>query len=278
MFNFKRPTVILDDEVAEVRCFPGWDYVYHFANVIASYFKNINRDTKVVYTLPTVQECWEALRNSSLQKLPTAEVVILGYVEGLSFLSQNKKWQGDGDFLWKTCKIGSCQRALLLGCKHTYWGEIAGRIVLLLAEHGVQTIIYSGKLGSLDADHTPNMYLATGASSHLPDGKVVSWENIFDSFKSPIVQKGVHTTVPSVLQETVEWRKQQHIRTKFVDPEIGHMAYAAYVMNIKFSYLHIISDNLSARYDFDLSNERSEKVIKDRQSLYKIIGEVLSKI
>ncbi|MDZ7967935.1 MAG: hypothetical protein RM368_23755 [Nostoc sp. DedSLP03] len=277
LFNFKRPTVVLNDEIAEVRCFPGWDYVFHFSNVIACYFKNIGRDVHVVYSLPTVQECWNVLRNSSLQELPCTEVVILGYVEGLDFLSEDKKWQGDGDFLWKICKFGSCQ-TLLLGCKHTYWGEIAGRIVMLLAERGVKTVIYSGKLGSLDMKHTPNSYLATGGSSYMPGGELISWENAFDCLDDPIVQKGLHTTIASVLQETVIWHEQQPVETKFVDPEIGHMAFAASVMNIKFSYLHIISDNLSAKYSFDLSNERNEKVLEDRRNLYRIIGAALSVI
>lgn len=52
----------------------------------------------------------------------------MGYVEGLDFLSDDKEWKGRGNFLYKQIKIKS-GNAILLGCKHTYWGEIAGRII-----------------------------------------------------------------------------------------------------------------------------------------------------
>lgn len=274
LFNFKRPTVVLNGRSAEVRCFPGWDYVFHFGNIIASYFANIGREVRVRCLLPTEQQCWDALKPLSLQQLPCVSTVILGYVENLEFLSTDSKWQGSGDFQWKLCKFRA-RYSLLLGCKHTYWGEIAGRIVTLLAQYGVRTIIYSGKLGSLESHHIPNQYLATGSRSRMPGGETVTWNNIFEALDNSVVKVGVHVTMPSVLQETVEWRNQQDVNTKFVDPEIGHMAVAAAKTDIRFSYLHLISDNLVTKYNYDLSNERCQKVLEDRHVLHRRIGQVL---
>jgi len=276
-FNFKRPTVVLNGRLAEVLCFPGWDYVFHFGSIIASYFANVGREVHVTCLLPTEQQCWHALRDSSLQKLPCVDTVILGYVEGLAFLSTDREWQGSGDFLWKICKFRS-RHSLLLGCKHTYWGEIAGRIVTLLANRGVQAVIYSGKLGSLDSKHVPNYCLATGSSSLMPGGQIINWSNLFDTLNDPAVKSGLHITVPSILQETLVWRKQQKDYVKFVDPEIGHMAVAAAEMGIRFSYLHIVSDNLATKYSYDLSNERCNQVLENRAVLYKVIGQALQNI
>lgn len=277
LFNFKRPTVVLADQVAQVRCFPGWDYVFHFGNIIASYYKNTSRGINVKCILPTQEQCWHAITSSSIQYLPPTDTVIMGYVEGLEFLSSCNEWAGNGDFYWKVCNFRS-HRTLLLGCKHTYWGEIAGRIVEFLAKQGVKTVIYSGKLGSLDTSHIPNRIIATGNSSRLPDGYVVRWRNLFENLDDSIVLKGSHITVPSVLQETIAWLAQQDEPIKFVDPEIGHMALAADKVGVRFSYIHVVSDNLAAKYQYDLSNERRAQVLEDRRQLYKVIGQGLIRI
>ena len=198
----------------------------------------------------------------------------MGYVEGLDFLSSDTTWQGSGNFLYKTLKTKS-GTALLLGCKHTFWGEIAGRIVTYLAEMGVKRIIYSGKLGTLNPNLVPNQCLATGNSSILPNGQVVIWKNLFENINHHEIFHGVHITMPSVLQENINWALTKKETISFVDPEIGHMAYAAQTSGIEYSYLHIISDNLSCKYQYDLSNERENNVITYRQILLKIIGQAI---
>jgi len=274
LFNFMRPTVIVQGEYARVHCFPGWDYVFHFSNIIKSFYSISNLHTQVNCILPTEQECWRGIESSSLQKLPFIDTIIMGNVEGISFISADEHWQGQGEFLWKICQIRSGS-AILLGCKHTYWGEIAGRIVSYLSQRGAQRIIYSGKLGSLDPLHIPNQSLATGDVSLLPNGTSVNWHNMFNNLTDERVNYGTHITVPSVLQETVSWIQTQTTKTKFVDPEIGHMAQAAAKSGIEFAYLHTISDNLARKYLFDLSNERRDQVLTDRRKLYQFIGNAI---
>ena len=165
-----------------------------------------------------------------------------------------------------------------MGCKHTYWGEIAGRIVKFLAKNGVKRIIYSGKLGTLNSKLIPNQTIATGNSSILPNGRIIEWKNLFDEIVDFQVFKGVHITVPSVLQETKTWLNENKSSVDFVDPEIGHMALSAYESGIEFSYLHIVSDNLSVKFETDLSNERRTDVIENRKNLCKKIGNMILKL
>ena len=115
-------------------------------------------------------------------------------------------WNGKGNFLYKRIKIKSGD-AILLGCKHTYWGEIAGRIVTFLSLLGVKRIIYLGKLGILNASFVPNEIIATGNTSLLPNGEIITWENMFETVSNENIRYGRHVTLPSVLQETMQWVK-----------------------------------------------------------------------
>lgn len=274
LFNYIRPTAQTCDKTLYLNCFPGLDYVFHYGNIIKSYLSLTQKPYDVTGILPSEEFCWKAIAESDLKFVPKPHTVIMGYVEGLQYISSDTIWHGNGNFLWKNVRLSS-GNAILLGCKHTYWGEIAGRIVCFLAQNGVKTIIYSGKLGTLNPNLLPNSTIATGNSSLLPNGKIIEWNNLFGNITDPQIYHGRHITVPSVMQETKQWLKANLGIADFVDPEIGHMALAAANHGIQFSYLHIISDNLSHKYKFDLSNERKAAVIQDRGILLKKIGEAI---
>ncbi len=277
LFNYMRPTLTVNGSNAELDCFPGIDYVFHYSNIIKSYMQILGKTVNIYNEIPSETQCWLELEKSTLKDIPRVETVIMGYVEGLEFLSTDKNWHGDGNFLYKTIKIKSGQ-AILLGCKHTFWGEIAGRIVTYLGELGVKRVIYSGKLGTLVDEFTPNEVIATGNSSILPNGEIIKWDNIFDGVTYHEIKRGSHITLPSVLQETKEWVLKNKSNVSFVDPEIGHMAYAAKKAGIEYSYLHIVSDNLAVKYSYDLSNERKIEVLKKRALLLSIIGKIIKNI
>ena len=267
LFNYIRPTAIrLSESEVELRCFPGKDYLFHFGSIVASFAHNQGRSVNIECTVPGDPECWSAIRSTGIVDVPVCRTAILGYVECLDQLSPDPEWIGSGSFMWKrfSPRIRDC---LLVGCRHTYWGEIAGRIVTLLAEKGCRAVVYSGKLGSLHAEDVPNKTLATASGSIMPDGRRVQWENIFAESSNTFMRRGVHVTVPSVLQETHTWRCGLVMGERFVDPEIGHMADAAQQAGIIFSIVHIVSDSLSQRFPFDLSNERDARVVADRRLL-----------
>ena len=271
LFNYIRPTATINNSILYINCFPGIDYVFHYGNILKSYIALTNKSIDVVHLLPSENECWNIIAESELKNIPKVHTVIMGYVEGLQWISHDDTWHGTGNFLWKRVRL-STSEGILLGCKHTYWGEIAGRIVSYLAINGVKRIIYSGKLGTLNPCLVPNSTIATGNSSILPNGETICWNNLFKNIIDEQVHNGNHITVPSVLQETKEWLYDNKNKVDFVDPEIGHMALAAYNHQIEFSYFHIISDNLSTKFEFDLSNERKLDVIEDRKRLCQKIG------
>lgn len=274
LFNYKRPTIQIKDNIATIKCYPGVDYVYHYSSLVDTYQRIIGVNKKISVEFPTEKQIYEELKKSNITTIPSVKTVILGYVVGFDYLSNDKEWKGKGDFLWKSIEDGK----ILLGCKHSYWGDIAGYIVSILAEMGVQNVIYIGKLGTLNKNNIPNESIATGSKSVFIDGSSVEWNNFFSNEKSSFIKEGVHFTLPSIIQETKEWVNNNCDTIDFVDPEIGHMAKAALDNNINFSYIHIISDNLVKKYDEDLSNERKEKILEKRKKLIKIIGKCIKKI
>lgn len=277
LFNYIRPTAKIENSVLYLNCFPGFDYIFHYGNIVKSYISLIDREVDVTHILPSEKDCWEMISKSELKAIPKVDTIIMGYVEGLEGISGERVWHGTGNFLWKKVYLASGQ-GILLGCKHTYWGEIAGRIVKVLGENGAKRIIYSGKLGTLNPNLAPNQIVATGNTSILPNGKVISWNNLFGGITDFQVASGIHITVPSVLQETKIWHNKNKDHVDFVDPEIGHMALAAYESGIEFSYFHIISDNLSRKFEVDLSNERRLDVIEHRKKLCRKIGAIIKQL
>ena len=178
LFNYIRPTAQISDEILYLNCFPGLDYVFHYGNIIKSYLSFVHKPYNVSGILPSEEVCWKAIAESDLKSVSKSHTVIMGYVEGLQSISSDTIWHGTGYFLWKSVRLSS-GNAILLGCKHTYWGEIAGRVVSYLALNGVKRIIYSGKLGTLNPNLIPNLTIATGNASILPNGKIIEWDNLF---------------------------------------------------------------------------------------------------
>lgn len=271
-FNYKRPTISIHKDTATVHVFPGIDYVFHYACLIGTFLKIHERETTVSYALPADNTCLNALYNSNLQKIPKCNTIVMGHIE--PFIEQHQKWMGIGDFLW--CQIGRARNVMtLLGCKHSYWGDISGRIVKYLAQLGVKRVIYSGKLGTLAPHLPPNKFLATGNKSTFMDGTTIEWDNIFSKIKDKQIIRGNHATLPSTIQETTAWAQKNKQTIHFVDPEIGHMARAAQESNIAFSYLHIISDNIVTKHTHNLSNEWLAPIRKDRKILCHKILDIL---
>ena len=273
-FNYKRPTVFVNGDVATINCYPGMDYVYHYASLVKTYLAILGIKKKITAQFPTVQEIENQLMHSNINEIPKCKTVILGYVQGFEYLSNTENWLGTGDFLWKRI----ADDKILVGCKHSYWGDIAGYIVAALARKGVKRVIYVGKLGTLNKNYAPNETIATGNKSIFIDGSFVEWNNVFEDFNYAAIKNGIHYTLPSIIQETKAWVLQNRDEIAFVDPEIGHMAKSAMQNGIDYSYLHIISDNLSKKFSEDLSNERKEDVLIKRKKLIKTIGNCLMDI
>lgn len=275
MFNWKRPTVSILGDLFTVKTFPGHDYVEHYASIISSYFA-ITRNSlpEITYVMPTEEACYRALYQSNLPKIEKYDYAILGTVEQLTSIVDYAQWIDEGDFMVSSAILNNKARVALVGCKFSIWGDIAGRVVDILAERRNKNVIYIGKVGGLKPNLTPNMTLATGNES-LVNNKIIKWDNLFSNVHIPLLIHGKHFNSYSILAENKHWHHIFKDYYDFVDPEIGYMAVAAQNAGIGFGFLHIISNNLSSVHAENLSNERKDTVQAKRHKLILTIADIV---
>ena len=171
---------------------------------------------------------------------------------------------------WKTETING-RKVAFIGVAFSYWGNIIYSVVEVLSKY-CSTVIYAGRLGSLASSDTPNATIATGNSSYV-DGSLVTWNNLFKN--SPLAVEGAHYTLPFVLDETAEWYNEAKDTYRFVDPEIGWAAKAAKDFGLSFSYLHLVTDNLSGSFSENLTAEHEAAALKKRLQYAGIIRAIL---
>ena len=285
-FNWQRPTARIENSNLYIECFPGYDHVEHYAEIIAAYLRIRRQDgdtitcpSKVSFIPPSCSETLNCLDTTNLWDFPEGvDTVVLGLVHHLEQLTGVINWPGDECFAWKIPYVNGSKIAFL-GFRPSFWGDIAGEVVNYLASRcGVCEVIYFGKLGSVRTGVRPNTWLATGGTSFVR-GKLVEWENVLEKSVATLAKDytiiGSHLTVGSVLHETKDWLANLPGAIDFVDPEVGMMARAAVKSRIRFGYLHIISDNVAEKYDEDLSNERMQNVLTRRSKLYELVQNIL---
>jgi hypothetical protein len=275
-FNWQRPTATsIDMQTIQLNCFPGIDYVEHYAGIIATYLLLAGKDPTVVqYSLPTESECAASFLHSNLEKMGEVDIVVVGYVHHLGKFV-NGVWQGRGTtekdlFAWQRFHTRKGRSVAFLGCLVSFWGDISGHLVRALQQlNKVKCVLYVGKAGCLHPELEPNEWIATGDRS-LIGGEVVCWDNVLheDLKLSSIILEGSHVTVASPLCETRTWLQEWSLLCSWVDCEVGHMARASKQGGTSFGYLHIISDNISRDYLHNLSNEHLEAVVASRKKLF----------
>lgn len=281
-FNWQRPTTSFCGRELIVECFPGNDYVHHYALIIATYLRMRGRlasPGQVQFVLPSENECDSSLQgiNASFDK---DALVILGWTSvHRKATKENLAWS----YLQEGCKFIRAniagKQVVYMGFEHSIWGDTAGRVVALLATLGAKRILYIGKLGGLIPGLPPNQHLAIGTQSLMPTGETVTWNDGISTLAREIFPQitipGIHITSPSILFENKAWLKRLKQRIHFVDPEIGHMGAAAVKNNVEFGYLHIISNNLTTHEYDDLSNERKDNVRIQRLQLEQYIDDII---
>jgi hypothetical protein len=297
-FNWERPTARPGPPgsgTLYIECFPGYDHVEHYAEIIACYLRILESSSpnyaltpsaSVSFVPSSCTDTLSALANrTNLPSFPGEGVhtVVLGMVWHLTNLTSypTREFEGSGPWQWIIRTCGSGRRVAFLGFRPAFWGDIAGEVVHFLAERhrSIREFIYVGKLGVLRPEVRPNAWLATGGSS-VVNGRTVEWDNVLaaavERRAGECTIVGRHVTLGSVLHETKGWYEGMVGRgVDFVDPEIGNMAQAAVRSGTGFGYCHLITDNLGRKYEEDLSNEREERVVEARKRLYRVIGEVL---
>lgn len=287
-FNWERPTARIEGNTLYIECFPGYDHVEHYAEIIACYLKIreqtgalLTPSSRVFFVPSSRSDVLTALESTNLPMFPGqgVDTVVLGQVWHLPRLTgESPTWDGEGPWQWVLRSFGD-RKVAFLGFRPAFWGCISGEVVHYLATRfAVKSVIYLGKLGVLKKGIEPNRWLATGGKS-LVHGRIVEWESVLTPSITRKGAKGVivgdHITLGSVLHETRDWREKIVDSISFVDPEIGMMAQAAVRSGIRYGYLHLITDNLGQKYDEDLSNERVKSVIEGRKRLQEIVQDVM---
>lgn len=278
-FNWHRPTAEIVGDHLLIKCFPGTDYVYHYALLISTYLLLAGRFWDQVFLeLPDTHTCDRAFDDLSLDIAPNG-VVVVGW--GVTYLGGASGWQIGSHSAWKIVDTQTSSVSLL-GFLPSIWGDIAGRVVTKLAQLGARHVVYIGKVGTLDPSIEPNSRLATGTQS-LHCGEPIEWFDFFngETRHNPMVVTGTHVTSPTTLLETRKWLHTHRAYT-FVDPEIGPMGRAAAEMGISYGYLHIVSNNLACEHPENLANERLPQVKHRRRLLldaaWRIIGRRLKSV
>ena len=86
-FNWQRPTAssAASSKVLQLHCFPGIEYVKHYAAITATYLSLMDRGSTDIarYALPTRCECLLPLLKSNLSMMGVVDIVVVGYVHGL---------------------------------------------------------------------------------------------------------------------------------------------------------------------------------------------------
>jgi hypothetical protein len=286
-FNWERPTARVEGDTLYIECFPGYDHIEHYAEIVSVYLAiceqrgdKLTPSRNVSFLPASCSDTRTALAATNLDQFPGqgVDTGILGLVWHLPRLTDAMEWAGAGAWQWIVRTFGS-RRVAFLGFRPAFWGDISGEVVHYLASRfGVKEVIYLGKLGALKPHVKPNTSLATGGKS-LVNGRIVEWENTLQASvgrrasDSTIV--GAHVTLGSVLHETKSWHAELVDEVDFVDPEIGQMSQAAVRSGVRYGYLHMITDNLGRHYEEDLSNERTEGVLEKRARLHRLVEDVL---
>ncbi len=272
--NYLRPRFSVLD--GESRCVvaPGGDYQWHYARLVATAALIVG--TQLVVELDVSEEL-EAKRRNFVgegvnQTVEVEPICIIGDTTSLvATRGEDTEWLTSGI---RISRMGGCS---VVECSYSFWGDLCGEIVALLATRGAEEIIYLGKLGALSAGLVPNRTLVTGNSSILPSGENVLWDSPLSAFAaaSNTVQVVRHVTVPSVLDETLEWFERARLYSDVVDPEIGRAASVANLVGVRFSYLHIVTDHLGGDYRDGLYGERHPSVLQSRNSVRQVRDNIL---
>ena len=275
--NWQRPTAEISNDVLYVKCFPGFDYVMHYACMISSYLSLKGRKSDhVSYVLPSDDTCWDALPSRLFSNIPNGDIAIIGW--GLPEISQIYTWQGNQQVLWAE-KVVNQQRVVYIIFQHSYWGDIIERVTVRLAEKGFDRIIFTAKVGGISETDIPNKTLLTGDNSFLNGRHIKIDKNIFRDLTYKNLRYANHFNSPSVMLENHRWIDcfSQHFDA--VDSEIGYFLKAGHDMKIEVGYLHYVSNNLLFDTGENLSNEREPTVLlkreKVKESIRKIIDDTI---
>lgn len=267
LFNFQRPTLDIKDST-KLYIFPGNDYILHY-NLLYNYYLNRNRELDYLQDISHIentQVSFGSIWNSLNLPKHIGHSVILGYVDFIKNDSSDwEEWEFNNQFGYCFHKT---KKVMLLGCKHSYWGDIAGVLLYKLASYGARNVLYIGKLGALNNGLIPNETIVSGSISYLR-GNIIDWSknNLCSKLN---LNKVKHYSLPSTMLETKAWAIKARTEFDVVDPEIGHMGLQALQCGINFGYMHLVTDSLLNENEEEGLHNESKFKDKREQTLNKL--------
>ncbi|KAH7396122.1 hypothetical protein BKA66DRAFT_454504 [Pyrenochaeta sp. MPI-SDFR-AT-0127] len=291
-FNWQRPTAEVADELTVLlHCFPGIDYVRHYASLISTYFSILPDHNEMLpqvrFELPELGASSHLFSHSNIVDIGQADVIIMGYLENCPGhvieckrdFAEIRILQEEVMFSWTKHKTAQGYNVAYLGCAVPLWGEVVEEFVHLLKRLSqMKCVLYVGRVGSLDSASKPNEVLATGTRCNIGD-EVMHWDNALSAAvsSSPNVHHGGLVTVSSPLCEDHVWFQRWKEECRWVDCETAYIARASKECGIAFGYLHIVSDNLGREYADSLANEDTKEILAKRSVLFEEIDRILGR-
>lgn len=129
-FNWQRPTALVVSNELQIQCFPGYDHVEHYAELIVTYleiqqkfgYASLTIPSEVTFIPPSCSDTQMALRATNLKELPLCvDTVVLGLVHRLDLLTGPVEWQGDGNncFAWVVERFNN-RLVAFVGCRASF--------------------------------------------------------------------------------------------------------------------------------------------------------------
>ncbi len=276
IFNWKRPTAIIEENTVTINCIPWDDYIKHYYYLINTFLQINNiKNVFTTYELPWTKHKKDFFNNYDFLELKNSDYLILWHIDKI-WVFEEKKYITIKDFKYKIWKI-NWKKVSLLWAEFSLRGDFWWYLIENLTQYWIKNIIYIWKVWWIQKNIEPNKHIATWNNS-IVNWKTIFRKNLFTWIKWKNIIHWKHYTSKSIILENKK-RLKENNEYDFVDPEIGQFAKFANKNWIWFSYIHLISNNLNNElYKEDLSNERKKETIKKRKEIFKQIWKILLKI
>ena len=211
-FNWMRPTAKHVGADLHIQCFPGADYIKHYAALLATYLR-ITRGNeaalKVFYEVVGNEQTISTLESeTNIVKMPRVDAVVTGLVHRLGDLTSGSPFVGsrDDEFAWVVKRFGkSGKMVAFLGCRFSFWGSIAGDLIRVVAKHtGAKQVLFLEKLERWDllCSRIDISRLVTLVGFQTQELFNILAHTLKAATKRMPLIFGKHETLPSVLFET----------------------------------------------------------------------------
>jgi len=286
-----------------VSVFPSKEYSLQYAELISQLLSYYNEEKSFekhcseyagvkLFYYPGASENvvnWTGFEKNIKKILIPDDIVVIGEVSVVAKWLEDWGWIKDVDnrrfgiddiFGYSIYEHPSTRkRLILLGSKHSFWGETSGRFAAALARCGMGHLIYTAKAGTFQGTATDKQFVH---SFVCPNSEYILLEyddqreygvqsykvtsSIHEKYPGLIHRSasGSHLTVPTVVGETIKQRKKiDQYTPSSVDNEVSFIAKHLSEYNnttshkVELTVLHFITDYIyrdGEEFDSDLGN------------------------